>query len=78
MYIYIYIYISMHVSFRVHSALVEPALAQAASSPVRSTDRPAFQFQRMGFFCVDTDSTTAAPIFNQVVALKEDKEKAKA
>lgn len=62
-------------SCTVHAALVEKALAEAAGPPDRSKDRPAFQFQRLGFFCVDTTSTAAEPIFNRVVALKEDKEK---
>ena len=62
-------------SCTVHDALVEPQLAAAAASPNRSKDRPAFQFQRMGFFCVDTSSTIEKPVFNRVVALKEDKEK---
>lgn len=62
-------------SLVVESALVESALATAAAPPVVSKDRPAFQFQRVGFFCVDNDSTAARPIFNRVVALKEDKEK---
>ena len=28
-----------------------------------------------GYFCVDSDSTASSPVFNRVVALKEDKEK---
>ena len=32
-----------------------------------------FQFQRVGFFCVDKDSTVKAPIFNRIVPLKEGK-----
>ncbi|EOD22392.1 hypothetical protein EMIHUDRAFT_240419 [Emiliania huxleyi CCMP1516] len=58
-----------------HEAVVERDLAQAAGPPARSADRPAFQFQRLGFFCVDTDSTAEAPVFNRIVPLKEDKEK---
>lgn len=47
------------------SALVEPALINAAPG-----DR--FQFERTGYFCVDTkDSQPEAPVFNQIVALKE-------
>ena len=55
-------------------ALVEPALRAEATAPAKG-DRPAFQFQRQGYFCVDLESTRAAPVFNRVVALKEDKEK---
>jgi len=62
-------------SLVVEEALVESALATAATPPVVSKDRPAFQFQRVGFFCVDNDSTATKPIFNRVVALREDKEK---
>ena len=29
-----------------------------------------FQFLRMGYFCVDTDSTPERPVFNRIVALK--------
>jgi len=56
------------------SAFVETALAEAAAPPPSHT-RPTFQFQRLGYFCVDSDSTAAVPVFNRVVALKEDKEK---
>ena len=57
------------------NALVEPALAAAATPLPRTAARPTFQFQRLGYFCVDTDSTAASPVFNRVVALKEDKAK---
>ena len=46
--------------------------AQAWARPGAS-----FQFQRVGFFTVDKDATAAAPVFNRVVALKEDKGKGK-
>ena len=49
-------------------------LAAEAGPPPR-LDRPTFQFQRTGFFCVDSDSTKKKPVFNRVVALREDKEK---
>ena len=62
-------------SLVVEHALVEPALASAAASPDTSKDRPAFQFQRVGFFCVDDASTAKAPVFNRIVSLKEDKER---
>lgn len=45
-------------------AVVEPALAEAA--PLTR-----FQFLRKGYFCVDPDSTPAAPIFNRAVSLKD-------
>ena len=57
-------------------AMVEPSLAQAALPPNKGKDRPAFQFQRLGFFCVDDTSTKKKPVFNRIVALREDKGKA--
>jgi hypothetical protein len=41
-----------------HEAYVEPMLAAEATPPPQG-DRPAFQFQRIGFFCVDSDSTAS-------------------
>ena len=55
--------------------MVEPCLREAAAPPKKAVDRPAFQFQRVGFFCVDDSSTAKAPVFNRIVALKEDKER---
>ncbi len=43
---------------------VEPSLAQA-----NSLDR--FQFERLGYFCVDPDSTPEALIFNRTVGLRD-------
>jgi glutaminyl-tRNA synthetase len=43
---------------------IEPSLATA-----RLTDR--FQFQRIGYFCLDADSTPAKLIFNRTVPLKD-------
>ena len=45
-------------------ALVEPSLAQA-----KPLDK--FQFLRHGYFCADTDTTTAHPVFNLTVSLKD-------
>ena len=30
-----------------------------------------YQFERQGYFCVDPDTTTAAPVFNRTVTLKD-------
>ena len=30
-----------------------------------------FQFLRLGYFCVDKDSTPKKPVFNRTVALKD-------
>ena len=62
-------------SLQVEHGFVEPSLAAAARPPKGAV--PTFQFQRVGFFAVDSDSTPAKPVFNRVVALKEDKEKGK-
>ena len=43
---------------------LEPALATAAP-------RERFQFERLGYFCVDPDSGCGKPIFNRTVALKD-------
>jgi glutaminyl-tRNA synthetase len=46
------------------SCCLEPSLAAA-----RPGDR--FQFERLGYFCVDKDSTSAALIFNRTVGLRD-------
>jgi glutaminyl-tRNA synthetase len=46
------------------SARVEPGLAEA-------TPGSSFQFERLGYFCVDPDSTPGAPIFNRTVTLRD-------
>ncbi len=46
------------------TARVEPALAAAAPGQ-------RFQFERLGYFCVDPDSKTGAPVFNRTVTLKD-------
>ena len=56
-------------------AMVEPSLAKGAGKPKMGDNRPAYQFQRVGFFCVDDTSTAKKPVFNRIVALREDKEK---
>ncbi len=52
-------------SHRVVKALVEPSLASAQSG-----DR--FQFERVGYFCVDSKhSKPGAPVFNRTVTLRD-------
>ncbi|MFN8305101.1 MAG: glutamine--tRNA ligase/YqeY domain fusion protein [Saprospiraceae bacterium] len=46
------------------NAMIEPALAR-----VQAGDK--FQFTRLGYFCVDPDSTAAKPVFNRTVTLKD-------
>lgn len=48
----------------IENALVEPALTDATLG-----DR--FQFTRLGYFCVDTDSTLEKMVFNRTVTLKD-------
>ena len=43
---------------------LEPALGKAASME-------RFQFERLGYFCVDPDTTPDNPVFNRTVALKD-------
>ncbi|WP_394824556.1 glutamine--tRNA ligase/YqeY domain fusion protein [Pendulispora albinea] len=51
-------------SLTVVTAKVEPSLKSAAAG-----DR--FQFERLGFFLVDSDSKPGAPVFNRTVSLKD-------
>ena len=45
-------------------AKLEPSLATAAIGN-------RYQFERLGYFCVDADSTPGKPVFNRTVALKD-------
>jgi glutaminyl-tRNA synthetase len=45
-------------------AKLEPSLKSAAAGA-------RYQFERLGYFCVDTDSKPGAPVFNRTVALKD-------
>ena len=42
----------------------EPALANAAADE-------SFQFLRMGYYCLDSDSKPGKPVFNQTVTLRD-------
>ncbi|MFZ0993648.1 MAG: glutamine--tRNA ligase/YqeY domain fusion protein [Candidatus Sulfotelmatobacter sp.] len=46
------------------TAKLEPSLANAAVGS-------RFQFERLGYFCVDPDSKPGKPVFNRTVALKD-------
>jgi len=48
----------------VRGCKVEPMLAAAAAGS-------RYQFERLGYFAVDPDSTPAAPVFNRTVSLKD-------
>jgi glutaminyl-tRNA synthetase len=45
-------------------AKLEPSLANAAGGS-------RYQFERLGYFCVDPDSKPGALVFNRTVALKD-------
>ncbi len=49
---------------RVTGCKIEPALAEAPPGT-------RFQFERLGYFCVDPDSRPGAPVFNLTVTLKD-------
>jgi glutaminyl-tRNA synthetase len=49
---------------RLKDAKVEPALAEAVPGS-------RFQFERLGYFCVDPDSRLGKPVFNRTVTLKD-------
>jgi glutaminyl-tRNA synthetase len=51
-------------SMQVVSAWVEPSVQKAASGTQ-------YQFERVGYFTVDPDSTAAKPVFNRTVTLKD-------
>jgi len=46
------------------SCKVEPCLAEARSGSI-------YQFERMGYFCVDPDSSAGKPVFNRTVTLRD-------
>jgi len=48
----------------VTNAKLEPSLASAAAGA-------RYQFERLGYFCVDHDSAPGKPVFNRTVALKD-------
>jgi glutaminyl-tRNA synthetase len=48
----------------IRDAKLEPSLANAAPGT-------RLQFERIGYFCVDSDSTPGNPVFNRTVALKD-------
>jgi glutaminyl-tRNA synthetase len=49
------------------------ALKNCKLEPALKTAKPGdkFQFQRLGYFCVDPDTTDIRPIFNRTVPLRD-------
>lgn len=58
-------------SLKVVTAKIEPYLAETAAVSNH------YQFQRIGYFCVDPDTTSSHIVFNRTVSLKDSWEKAK-
>ncbi|GAB4163153.1 MAG: glutamine--tRNA ligase/YqeY domain fusion protein [Planctomycetota bacterium] len=52
-------------SLIVKKCLVEPSVRNAAPGAF-------YQFERIGYFCVDPDSVVGRPVFNRTVTLKDD------
>jgi glutaminyl-tRNA synthetase len=48
---------------------IDDARVEAASAqlPAGTT----VQFERLGYFCIDPDSTPGAPVFNRTITLKD-------
>ncbi|HKJ48506.1 MAG TPA: hypothetical protein VJ973_05420, partial [Christiangramia sp.] len=51
-------------SLQVVTGYLEPSLKDAK-------EQDKVQFQRIGYFCVDKDSTAAKPVFNRTVGLRD-------
>jgi glutaminyl-tRNA synthetase len=51
-------------ALEIKRGFVEPGVAEAAPGT-------RYQFERLGYFCVDTDSTPGAPVFNRTVTLRD-------
>ena len=50
-------------SFKTITAILEPAISGIAGT--------AFQFERVGYFCIDPDSTETAPVLNRTATLRD-------
>jgi glutaminyl-tRNA synthetase len=48
---------------------IDDARVEAASA--RLAAGTTVQFERLGYFCVDPDSTPGAPVFNRTITLKD-------
>jgi len=57
------------------SLKIVTGFVEASLSGTKPLDK--FQFERIGYFCTDTDSTPEKPVFNRTVALKDSWAKAK-
>jgi glutaminyl-tRNA synthetase len=50
---------------------IDPYLAQTAQYHPARHEGDRYQFERLGYFCVDKDSKPGAPVFNRTVTLKD-------
>lgn len=50
---------------------LQTIMAQAEPSLVTAQPYDRFQFERLGYFCVDPDSTNGSLVFNRIVALRD-------
>jgi glutaminyl-tRNA synthetase len=57
-------------SFKVAKAKLEPNWRQA-SDPTWPDGIERYQFERLGYFCVDTDSSEGKPVFNRTATLRD-------
>ena len=55
----------------IEDAYVEPAILSTDSEPVWPDGIRRFQFERLGYFCLDEDSTENELVFNRTVTLKD-------
>ncbi len=55
----------------VTNAKIEPALLSYAGEPKWDDGIRRFQFERTGYFCVDSDSTAEKPVFNRTASLRD-------
>jgi glutaminyl-tRNA synthetase len=52
-------------------SLIIPPQGLVEASLMEAKPGQAFQFMRLGYFAVDTDSTPGKPVFNRIVSLKD-------
>ncbi|MGE3182689.1 MAG: glutamine--tRNA ligase/YqeY domain fusion protein [Phycisphaerae bacterium] len=55
---------------------IEPKWRDAANAGTWSDTIPRVQFERLGYFCEDKDSTSESPVFNRTVTLRDSWSKA--
>ncbi|MEM8835664.1 MAG: glutamine--tRNA ligase/YqeY domain fusion protein [Planctomycetota bacterium] len=61
----------------IERAFIEPAICEPTGEPAWADGIRRFQFERLGYFCIDPDSTDEALVFNRTVTLKDSWAKAR-